>query len=473
MKTRARIGLMSVFLLSFFLAFSVPAAAQTTYIVDQGGGGDFTAIQDCIDAAVDGDTCQVNSGTYVEHINFSGKNLTLVSTSGPEVTIIDGDLSGIVVVFESGETLDAVIDGFTIQNGGEYMSSGGGISCQASSPTITNCVITSNYGFGGGGIFCNTSSATISNCMISGNFADTGGGGGIYIDGGSPTITNSTISDNYAPLSGGGIVCKNGSSLTITNSTISGNVADDYFLLHYAAGGGIACLNGSILTTTNCMIIGNDAFFEGGGIYSDNASGTITNCTISGNTVGEYGGGVYCTGSSFVFSNSILWADTSGYFLGRELGIVGGSTVTMSHSDVQGGEGASYVEPDSTLDWGAGNISLNPLFAGAGDYHLTAFSPCIDTGDNSAPGLPPTDLDGNPRVVDGDNDSVAVVDMGAYEFQPAPAWAAASSIPTDAHSVQATKKSLKISFPLFVGLPLVALLLYISRLSRMTGKSDQ
>jgi hypothetical protein len=29
-----------------------------------------------------------------------------------------------------------------------------------------------------------------------------------------------------------------------------------------------------------------------------------------------------------------------------------------------------------------------------------------------------TDLDGNPRIVDGNGDDVATVDMGAYEFQP-------------------------------------------------------
>jgi len=46
-------------------------------------------------------------------------------------------------------------------------------------------------------------------------------------------------------------------------------------------------------------------------------------------------------------------------------------------------------------------------------------SPCIDTGSNDAvPEDVTTDLDGNPRIVDGDGDSVATVDMGAYEYQP-------------------------------------------------------
>ena len=29
---------------------------------------------------------------------------------------------------------------------------------------------------------------------------------------------------------------------------------------------------------------------------------------------------------------------------------------------------------------GTGNIDEDPLFVGGGDYHLTASSPCIDTG---------------------------------------------------------------------------------------------
>ena len=50
-----------------------------------------------------------------------------------------------------------------------------------------------------------------------------------------------------------------------------------------------------------------------------------------------------------------------------------------------------------------------------GDYHLQPISPCIDTGDNSAADLPATDIDGLPRIIDGDNNSSATVDMGADE----------------------------------------------------------
>jgi hypothetical protein len=52
--------------------------------------------------------------------------------------------------------------------------------------------------------------------------------------------------------------------------------------------------------------------------------------------------------------------------------------------------------------------SADPLFVDemAQDYHLAVGSPCIDTGYNLAPGLPPFDIEGKPRL-DGDS-----VDMG-------------------------------------------------------------
>ncbi len=67
------------------------------------------------------------------------------------------------------------------------------------------------------------------------------------------------------------------------------------------------------------------------------------------------------------------------------------------------------------------NISADPQFVNValGDYHLLPSSPSIDAGSNSAPGLPMTDADGQPRIQDGNGDSQAVIDHGIYERAPA------------------------------------------------------
>ena len=64
-----------------------------------------------------------------------------------------------------------------------------------------------------------------------------------------------------------------------------------------------------------------------------------------------------------------------------------------------------------------GNISADPLFVGTANLMLQAGSPAIDAGDNAAPNLPAKDLANKPRIVDGNGDGSAIIDMGAYEFQ--------------------------------------------------------
>jgi len=85
---------------------------------------DQPSIQEGIDVAIEGDTILVASGTFVENINFSGKNITVAShylitqdTSFISQTIIDGDSLTSVVTFENGEDSTAVLIGFTITNG--------------------------------------------------------------------------------------------------------------------------------------------------------------------------------------------------------------------------------------------------------------------------------------------------------------------------------------------------------------------
>ncbi len=67
-----------------------------------------------------------------------------------------------------------------------------------------------------------------------------------------------------------------------------------------------------------------------------------------------------------------------------------------------------------------GNISADPLFMDKlnEDYQLSLVSPAIDAGDTTVAELPATDITGSSRIVDGDLNTIAVVDLGAYEFTP-------------------------------------------------------
>lgn len=184
------------------------------------------------------------------------------------------------------------------------------------------------------------------------------------------TITNNTISGNNASR-GGGIYCYTAdSSPAIINSVISGNTAND--------GGGICCVRSS--------------------------SPSIINNTVSGN-IANSGGGIYCEESSSPeVKNTILWGNSPPeiYFNAH----AGFNTITISYSDVQGGEDGIVTNGNGTVNWGDGNINADPLFVGGGDSHLSPESPCLGTGTSS--GAPSTDKDGVPRPLDN-------YDMGAYE----------------------------------------------------------
>ena len=62
---------------------------------------------------------------------------------------------------------------------------------------------------------------------------------------------------------------------------------------------------------------------------------------------------------------------------------------------------------------------INPSTAPTtnGNLRLKSNSPAIDKGDNSHVTGVPTDLTGEPRIVDGDMNGTPTVDMGAYEYQ--------------------------------------------------------
>jgi hypothetical protein len=62
-------------------------------------------------------------------------------------------------------------------------------------------------------------------------------------------------------------------------------------------------------------------------------------------------------------------------------------------------------------------VDEDPLLVdgGNGHCHLSPDSPCIDTGTNDAQNLPSNDFEGDDRILDGDGNGEAIVDMGVDE----------------------------------------------------------
>ena len=227
-------------------------------------------------------------------------------------------------------------------------------------------------------------------------------------------MTKCTFRDNSA-LRGGAVdyLITENIDMAITNCLFIGNSASKGGAVYLYTNGWYT--NKGNMTIANNIFLGNIASDDGGGAYFYNPRNygdmTMTNCTFSGNSAGDHCGGVWCSGYNtdglMTITNCILWGNTP-----TEMHLY--QTVPLlTYTNIQGG-------------WeGEGNIDVDPLFADTNslypeewDLHLLTGSLCIDAGTNTPDGgLPDTDLDGNERVVDGDGDGSAIVDMGAYEYQ--------------------------------------------------------
>ena len=413
-----------------------------------GEHGPKATIQAAMDACHphEGDEVIVANGVYCGNgnrdLDFHGKAITVRSASGdPAWCVIDSQGTEEEphrgFHFHSCETADSALEGVSIRGG--CASDGGGVYCHGSSPRLTDCTISGNTAIGdaarGGGVYCGwCSSPILDDCTIIQNTTDEDGGGVHCLDYSSPMLTRCTITQNAADY-GGGVTCENHSHPVLIDCAITENTARFF-------GGGVRCYEGNPILK-GCMITRNVGDFGGGGIYCYGSTAGLSNCTITENmgyrgggcycnrsnvtlcnctiarnmaeqggggvycwwqsdvsltncrlaqnVAGEDGGGVYCDDQSDpTLTNCILWGDVP-----NELRVEPG-TVTATYCDIQGG-------------WtGEGNMNADPLLTP--DGHLTAASPCRDSGEPNGDYSGQTDVDGEPRESDGR------VDIGADEW---------------------------------------------------------
>jgi hypothetical protein len=372
----------------------------------------------------------VAPGTYVERINFSGKAIVVTSEAGPDTTIIDGNAGGVVVTFNSGEGRSAVLRGFTITNGGGFL--GSGVAVSNASPTIDGNVVTANRGCDGIGINVSFGSPLIVNNQITSNVRSgcSGGigGAGIKVSGaGAAVIEANVIADNsLTGGNGGGISLFAAGAPVIRNNVIARNSVSG--ISPATQGGGIWIVNQSDALIVQNLIVGNSAG-EGGGVYWLVPSGPpgprLVNNTIVDNSamVAGRGSAVFADGfdANAALVNNVLAgpADQTALHCGN---FNDPNPPVIQFNDVFTPSGPAYGGICADQTGINGNLSVDPAFAApaSSDYRLRPGSPVIDAGNSAAANVPEGDLGGNARVLDGNGDGVAVVDMGAYERPAGP-----------------------------------------------------
>ncbi|NQT33776.1 T9SS type A sorting domain-containing protein [bacterium] len=331
MKLHVRTELFTFFLFTAILLITLPypTIARTIHVP-----GDYDTIQRAVDMARDNDRVLIHPGRYYENIRIVDKSIevgSLYLTTEDEAyidsTIIDGDQVGTVITILNAVDEEAALVGLTITNG---YSDGyaGGILLDNSSPLITKCVIKGNRAFrSGGGMVCrNESYPIITYCIIDDNETNIGGGGGIYCEASGPILRYCIISRNHSDVEGGG------------------------------------------------------------GIHNHNGMSTLINCTISGNFADGSGGSVWCTGAAdFYMVNCIFWNNEL-----FEICLFDNNHITISYSDVEGGQERVLAYQNASARWGEGNIDDDPHFVDAenGDFNLLISSPCIDAGNPVFPNDP-------------------------------------------------------------------------------------
>ena len=166
------------------------------------------------------------------------------------------------------------------------------------------------------------------------------------------------------------------------------------------------------VTLTNTVVQGT----RGIGVVAKNgALLTIINSTIDANKIGMVG--YISPAPTIVLRNTILSNNPQAIYV-DETSTSGPPMMTATQTTFwqnrqnlvhMGGTNPPSLDGTTPLP-GAGNAVADPMYVSATDLHLTAGSPCIDSG--SATGAPDHDLDQNARP------HGAGFDRGAYEFAP-------------------------------------------------------
>ncbi len=328
---------------------------------------DYTGIQDAIDDVPEDFTVLICPGTYEEDLTIDDDRVTLQSTDGADVTIVEGSGGGPVLTIsgmnDSGGNPGAGVVGLTFTGGAAE---------------------------NGGGIYAIRSHVEISDSVIEGNTATNRGGGGYFedVDG---TVQTTRFEDNEA-YEGGGVVSWE-SGVTFDGIEVianNGTTVDEEVWSSGSGGGGMMIYGNN--TIENSTFDGNTSAYNGGGLYVLYGRATIENNTFSGNYSGEDGGGVYFNQARATFDSNLVLRNEAYDDAGGARAYTSTSTFTNNEfieneaSDDAGGMKLSHSTNTVENNWFEGNSTGD---AGGGlelDNDTTNVSDCTFIGNTSGRG---------------------------------------------------------------------------------------
>lgn len=430
------------------LAGGSPAADRhvdrnnTTVTADGSTLRPYRTIQAALDAAAAGDQVLVARGTYMENVRIDGRRIALrggyagaapaqyAANAGGDfsqqlpaanvTTIQASEATAPVVLLLDPAASGSLVDGFTIRGGShgieldtaftfplldgvtisrniveqngvaDYSHFGGGILLAGSNHVVADNVIRNNVSGRGAGaaLCCDDITFERNRVELNVGFSDHGGGinqvgtgvlrynvirgnrtgeglgygwgGGILILG-TPELRHNVFTENHAPSVGGAVFIDDGARAILDHELIINNTA---------ATGAAIYLDG----------YGDDVLI---GSHAD-----ILHCTIAGNTASEtpLGNAVYLTkASTATLRNTIAWNNQGDDFEADETASIS-ATFTLSQEGLAG----------------TGNLSADPLFASAADFHLRSTGGRFDPAANGGAGGFVVDAQHSPAIDAGD-----------------------------------------------------------------------
>jgi hypothetical protein len=384
-------------------------------LVDMNNGGDYEGIEteEIGSLAINGGGVTMESGTEGTAVESSGVPLSL---NGVQLTVANGAKGGALEAGFAAVSLENVAIGL----GNAATSSA--VEAEAPKPLTVNGLTVSiaNPSDSSPAIAQIFGSSTYDRLQLGGTWA----GGGLESQGGTITVSDSRLTTSGTGPAVEMLESGEGRGLVLQRSVAS--VAPGALAAIYAINGNVTLDSSEALGGKNAIMFEQSA--------SKQRTLTIAGSTIDAGVLGERdSSGAKGVADETIGSTSVSDVNIEGSIVlepQSALAAPGASVnISCTYSDVpnqtqaaQGTEGAINCAGGTN-----GNTTTEPLTslfsAPIANYNLLPGSSAVDSVPASAISLPfgltpsSTDLAGNPRVVDGNGDCVAVQDKGALELQ--------------------------------------------------------